>query len=866
MFPTSGLFQEFVCPMFSAGSCDRPYCHFSHANPDSAPSDTVVSKTFPDSATPVYKPTPISLLEKRETEHSIRPTVSHPKLSNGTETTRSALPIPVYQPTPIRELEKYAPSSITVPGIDVEDKDKSFIRPSEPPTYSPVVRLKPNRIDPPPTPSYLGPFVYQPSPAYPPMTDDRVSKPFNPSIDTATAPTSDGAESEIFSPSSSSEKDDKQNLAAGTELNSQEKKLKRKQSVSQPELKSPNPPMSCDNRVIKDEPEETENADAIKRQKLLSLYKDLYGDQPLSSKAASDTSVSSKTKSLGHQQTSIAPYLGSPLPKSTQRETTTVAKDDELCPDRISEPPVALVPRPRVPLYKSDKIPMPIRTRYLDQFIEECLVIYECPNDAYERALTDEQTCHDKATSRMAYLNAVIHCLKSLKNEKLKVQSDGVKKLGPSSLRKPPGPKSDMNSQQTEQLKTEQELLEEKLSEAVQGMGVKKSKVVPSRSNSDVIAHDLIDSEVVMDSSVEATAQTKAAANTVAGPNLSRSQRKRLKKVLTKKARKEQRAKQPQEEEQEPPLSPAIVLPKRACFVSQLDTEEKRFSAAMSRLAETHQHVLKIQPVPHICPTGLLRDLCPLAVNVRLPTTSRAGYAFLQFRNQHELEVAQKQLVSKSLNGKPLKVEPATTTRNERKPSDFEWTTLFVTRLPRATTRIELGQLFRKAHRIRLISYDDGSCKGSCFLFYKSPQDALRAFESRHGTFIHGVPIYVNFALKQPNKPNASSILTPDDLDGATERTSVKRSAPMVDVLEDGITAEPPVKQARVVESTKETEFLIDRAPGKKRETPTSNLSKKSNSEATNRRADQPHPKLLSKHQLKRKVLIPLATCIYKLL
>lgn len=30
MFPTSGLFQEFSCPFYSEGQCDRPYCHFSH--------------------------------------------------------------------------------------------------------------------------------------------------------------------------------------------------------------------------------------------------------------------------------------------------------------------------------------------------------------------------------------------------------------------------------------------------------------------------------------------------------------------------------------------------------------------------------------------------------------------------------------------------------------------------------------------------------------------------------------------------------------------------------------------------------------------------------------------------------------------
>lgn len=473
MFPTSGLFQEFVCPMFSAGSCDRPYCHFSHSTPDSAPSDTIIAKIPLDPSTPVYKPTPISLLEKRDTEHLIRPAVSHPKLSNGTEATRSVPLIPVYQPTPIRELDKYAPTAINVPGIDVGETDKPFLRPSEPPTYSPVVRPKPNRVDLPSTPSYPGPFVYQPSPAYPPLTDDCVHRPFTLSMSTITAPTSDSDDSEFLIPVSSNETGNKVDYIVDTELNSQEKKLKRKQPVCQPDcemlMKNPDPPAPCNNRTSKDELEETESIAAIKRQKLLSLYKDLYGDHPVSSKATSDASASTKMKTVRPQQISITPYIGSLLPKTTQKELRNEAKDDDSRADRDSEPPTASVPRPRVPLYKSDKIPMPIRTRYLDQFIEECLVIYECPSDAYERALADEQACHDKATSRMAYLNAVIHCLKSLKSEKIKVQNDGVKKLGPSSLRKPVVPKNDKNSQKTEQLKTEQELIEEKLGEAVQG-------------------------------------------------------------------------------------------------------------------------------------------------------------------------------------------------------------------------------------------------------------------------------------------------------------------------------------------------------------------------------------------------------------
>ncbi|KAF7255544.1 hypothetical protein EG68_06315 [Paragonimus skrjabini miyazakii] len=78
-------------------------------------------------------------------------------------------------------------------------------------------------------------------------------------------------------------------------------------------------------------------------------------------------------------------------------------------------------------------------------------------------------------------------------------------------------------------------------------------------------------------------------------------------------------------------------------------------------------------------------------------------------------------LSTKLLKGKRLKVQLASVTSNsssdwhrpdEIQFDEFDWTTLFVARLPRSTTRLDLGQIIRKASDIRMATYDDGSCKG----------------------------------------------------------------------------------------------------------------------------------------------------------
>ncbi|KAF5399058.1 nucleolin [Paragonimus heterotremus] len=334
-------------------------------------------------------------------------------------------------------------------------------------------------------------------------------------------------------------------------------------------------------------------------------------------------------------------------------------------------------------------------------------------------------------------------------------------------------------------------------------------------------------------------------------PHLTKMQRKRLKKKALKASKAAVKAKRLRKEEQEPPVSSSIVLPKRKGYVCTLDTNEKLLAAVQSRSTDMYSLVLKIQPIPNPCSPGLLKDLCPLAISVRLPSTSGARYAFLHFRNQCELEATQQMLSTKLLNGKRLKVQLASVTPksssdwhrpDERQFDEFDWTTLFVARLPRSTTRLDLGQIFRKASGIRMATYDDGSCKGTCFLTYRSLRDALQAFETRHGTFIHGFPIYVNFALKSKSKSNVHPLAEVRDSRICMDSTELADEIPK-SVL-------PPKSDIQA----SQIEFSVDRTPMKINQTIPNDIVRKAQKQklkvATNLRKHAP-PKLLNKHQLK---------------
>ncbi|CAH8874089.1 unnamed protein product [Trichobilharzia szidati] len=455
MFPTSGVFQEFLCPSLSEGNCDLSEENIvASGKPCKPPTD------------PVYKPTPISILEKRTNN-----TIDHLNVeySKSLDCPRSVFEetIPIYQPTPISELERYAPNSLSDYGLT-----NGFITQDQP-SYSPVVKIKSLRA-----PSV--PFLYQPSPA---ISQSSAFSYTNEIIDIKLDSDGDDAvpvvtksESDVsIKPVAS----DAQNLQDTQPTNHQlpvrNRKLKRKINYSKSKEtnvadverstgtndKKSSDGSNKDHGGDGDDDDDGESTLA-KRQKILSLYQDLYGDTDNNNPDDKNMMTKNSVKS----PPLIPPYMG-PLIKKPDTPNTDKKCDSSSVAGSVQ---IENIVRPRVPLRKSDKIPMPIRTRYLDQFIEECLLIYECPSDAYKRALEDEQSCHDKATSRMAYLNGVIQRLKSLKTEKTSVQLGEKRKLSSNTTTRPSS-SSTLNSRSadTHDSSNKKDDPEEKLDRLVRG-------------------------------------------------------------------------------------------------------------------------------------------------------------------------------------------------------------------------------------------------------------------------------------------------------------------------------------------------------------------------------------------------------------
>ncbi|VDP82887.1 unnamed protein product [Schistosoma mattheei] len=294
-------------------------------------------------------------------------------------------PIPVYQPTPISELEKYAPNSLSDYGFS-----KGFI-PQDQPSYSPVVKIKTI-----PSPS---PFSYQPSPS---VTESSASSYAKEVINI-------NVDSDEDTPSPTVAQDNPGDLrtvsvAKGVQNSRNDKlkthgspihsvKSKRKVKVfKNKEITIPNElnvTKTSDEKSVDSTDKDNEddsNCTLSKRQKILSLYQDLYGD------IDNDSSIdkNSLPKNASKSATLIPPYM-SPVFKKPETASIDKKSDNVIASGNVQH---EYVTRPRIPLRKSDKIPMPIRTRYLDQFIEECLLIYDHPSDAYKRVgLTCLKNC-----------------------------------------------------------------------------------------------------------------------------------------------------------------------------------------------------------------------------------------------------------------------------------------------------------------------------------------------------------------------------------------------------------------------------------------------------------------------------------------
>ncbi|VDP88775.1 unnamed protein product [Echinostoma caproni] len=86
---------------------------------------------------------------------------------------------------------------------------------------------------------------------------------------------------------------------------------------------------------------------------------------------------------------------------------------------------------------------------------------------------------------------------------------------------------------------------------------------------------------------------------------------------------------------------------------------------------------------------------------------------------------------------------------DKRTLQDFCLTTLYVTCIPRVATQDDLRQIFDKAVTFDFNMNMKHNSIGSCRVVFSNEQEALEAFNSKHGFLLHDSPLIVNFAFRK---------------------------------------------------------------------------------------------------------------------
>ncbi|XP_074060783.1 RNA exonuclease 1 homolog isoform X3 [Macrotis lagotis] len=97
---------------------------------------------------------------------------------------------------------------------------------------------------------------------------------------------------------------------------------------------------------------------------------------------------------------------------ASKTSTTTVQKRIAHVPSLQS----VSLNRPVIPTEFGAKVPTNIRQRYLNLFIDECLKFCPSPQEAYDKALSEEKVAYERSSSKNIYLNVAVNTLKKLRS------------------------------------------------------------------------------------------------------------------------------------------------------------------------------------------------------------------------------------------------------------------------------------------------------------------------------------------------------------------------------------------------------------------------------------------------------------------
>ncbi|XP_032522189.2 RNA exonuclease 1 homolog [Danaus plexippus] len=123
------------------------------------------------------------------------------------------------------------------------------------------------------------------------------------------------------------------------------------------------------------------------------------------------------------------PPKPSSAPNNNPSTSCTVTQTVKKGTQRVAHlPSEKFIDRPGVLEPLGSKIPVNIRSTYLNLMIDNCLNIYLLPSDAYARAQNEELTTSKKCSSVPIYKNSAVLAISRLKKEV--IECNGVKKSG----------------------------------------------------------------------------------------------------------------------------------------------------------------------------------------------------------------------------------------------------------------------------------------------------------------------------------------------------------------------------------------------------------------------------------------------------
>ncbi|KAF1741816.1 hypothetical protein MXB_5448 [Myxobolus squamalis] len=137
------------------------------------------------------------------------------------------------------------------------------------------------------------------------------------------------------------------------------------------------------------------------------------------------------------------------------------------------------------------------------------------------------------------------------------------------------------------------------------------------------------------------------------------------------------------------------------------------------------------------------------------------GFAFAELKDIQSATRAVG-LSGHQLDGAEISISFAKPRRGEQEKSyssneSGDSNTLFIKNLGPGTTREILQGHFKNFKEIRLMTDDDGNCRGHAYVEYSSSADAISAKEKMVGYQIEGSQIYIDFAKPRVSNPRGGS-------------------------------------------------------------------------------------------------------------